>query len=161
MSLAYPGGRLQVMWAGSGTVSTRRARAGNGGWKPMIWLPPGDPISSTGEPSPSNTMVGAIELRGRLPGATALASGRPARSTGRKAKSVSSLLSRKPAAHRREPNPLSIVVVTAMDLTKEDRLRLTTQVQQVLQKGAYDRESLLSEVRALVTALATPNATTK
>jgi signal transduction histidine kinase/DNA-binding response OmpR family regulator len=51
---------------------------------------------------------------------------------------------------------IPIVVVTAMDLTNEDRARLTSQVQQVLQKGAYDRESLLHEVRTLVTSLAKP-----
>ncbi len=76
----------------------------------MIWLPPGEPIRSTGEPVPSNTIVGAIELRGRLPGSTRLATGRPFYG-GRKEKSVSSLLSRKPPAMSRLPKPVSMVVV--------------------------------------------------
>jgi CheY-like chemotaxis protein len=54
---------------------------------------------------------------------------------------------------------IPIVVVTALDLTNEDRARLTSQVHQVLQKGAYDRESLLSEVRSLVTSLANTKTT--
>ena len=45
----------------------------------------------------SKTMVGAMELRGRLPPSTRLAIGRPSSSTGRNEKSVSWLLSRKPA----------------------------------------------------------------
>ena len=61
-------------------------------------------------PSPLNTMVGAIELRGRLPGSTRLATGRPSRA-GRKEKSVSSLLSRKPRTINCEPNAPSMVVV--------------------------------------------------
>ncbi len=55
---------------------------------------------------------------------------------------------------------IPIVVVTAKDLSQEDRLRLTNQVQQVLQKGAYDRESLLAEVRGLVASLTNPKAAT-
>ena len=54
--------------------------------------------------------LGAIELRGRLRPSTRLATGRPWRS-GRKEKSVNSLLSKKPPAIRRLPNPDSIVVV--------------------------------------------------
>ena len=74
--------------------------------------PPGEPITSTSSPSASNTMVGAIELRGRLPASTRLATGRPS-SSGAKEKSVSSLLSRKPPTIRCEPKPASIVVVSA------------------------------------------------
>ncbi len=45
---------------------------------------------------------------------------------------------------------IPIVVVTAKDLTAEDRLRLSGYVEQILQKGAYRREALLAEVRELV-----------
>ena len=43
-----------------------------------------------------------------------------------------------------------IVVVTAKDLSREDRDRLNGYVQKILQKGAYGREQLLAEVRELV-----------
>ncbi|HEU5194331.1 MAG TPA: response regulator, partial [Methylomirabilota bacterium] len=43
-----------------------------------------------------------------------------------------------------------IVVVTAKDLTRDDRDRLNGYVQRILQKGAYSREQLLAEVRELV-----------
>ena len=72
--------------------------------------PPGEPTSSIGRPF-SKTMVGAMEERGRLPGSTRFATGLPS-SSGAKAKSVSSLLSRKPSATTREPKPVSIVVVS-------------------------------------------------
>ena len=45
-----------------------------------------------------------------------------------------------------------IVVLTARDLTADDRRRLTGHVQQILQKGADDAERLLGEVRRLVAA---------
>jgi signal transduction histidine kinase/DNA-binding response OmpR family regulator len=45
---------------------------------------------------------------------------------------------------------IPVVVVTAKELTEEDRRRLSGNVEQVLQKGAYTREELLSEVRTLV-----------
>ncbi|HEY9640703.1 MAG TPA: PAS domain-containing protein, partial [Coleofasciculaceae cyanobacterium] len=45
---------------------------------------------------------------------------------------------------------LPVIVVTAMDLTPADRLRLNGYVEQVLQKGAYHRDDLLREVRDLV-----------
>jgi CheY-like chemotaxis protein len=48
---------------------------------------------------------------------------------------------------------IPIIVVTAQDLTEDDRVRLTDQVQRVLQKSAYSKEALLAEVRALVTTL--------
>ena len=75
----------------------------------MIRLPPGLPTTKTGLPS-FNTMVGDIDDRGRLPGSTRLAMGRPSAWV-RKEKSVSSLLSRKPRTNRREPKPFSMVVV--------------------------------------------------
>jgi CheY-like chemotaxis protein len=45
---------------------------------------------------------------------------------------------------------IPIIVVTAKDLTEEDRLRLNGYVEKILQKGAYGREALLAEIRALV-----------
>jgi CheY-like chemotaxis protein len=45
---------------------------------------------------------------------------------------------------------IPIVVVTARELVAEDRLRLNGYVEQILQKGAYRREALLTEVRELV-----------
>jgi CheY-like chemotaxis protein len=45
---------------------------------------------------------------------------------------------------------IPIVVITAMDLTNEDRLRLGGYVKQILHKGAYSRDELLYEVRELV-----------
>jgi len=45
---------------------------------------------------------------------------------------------------------IPIVVLTAIDLTAADRLRLNGYVEQVLQKGAYNHEELLSDVRDLV-----------
>jgi signal transduction histidine kinase/DNA-binding response OmpR family regulator/HAMP domain-containing protein len=47
---------------------------------------------------------------------------------------------------------IPVVVVTAKDLTAEDRLRLNGCVEEILQKGAYRREALLAEVRDLVAA---------
>jgi PAS domain S-box-containing protein len=45
---------------------------------------------------------------------------------------------------------IPIVVVTAKDLTKEDRLRLNGYVQEIIRKDACPRDELLSEVRELV-----------
>lgn len=47
---------------------------------------------------------------------------------------------------------IPIVVVTAKDLTTEDRLRLSGCVERILEKGAYDRKELLAEVRDLMAA---------
>src|SRR5262249_49289665 len=46
---------------------------------------------------------------------------------------------------------IPIVVVTAKDLSGDDRERLNGHVQKILQKGAHSRAELLSEVRELVT----------
>jgi len=53
---------------------------------------------------------------------------------------------------RREPEwrGIPIIVVTAKDLTAEDRQRLNGFVERILEKGAYTRDSLLREVRDLV-----------
>ncbi len=45
---------------------------------------------------------------------------------------------------------IPVVVVTAMDLTSEDRLRLEGDVTHILQKGGYNRDDLLREVCNLV-----------
>lgn len=47
-----------------------------------------------------------------------------------------------------------VVVLTAKDLTTEDRQRLNGYVEKVIQKGAHTGESLMAEVRDLVAALA-------
>jgi CheY-like chemotaxis protein len=51
---------------------------------------------------------------------------------------------------RAEWRAVPIVVITAKDLTREDRDRLNGSVQRILQKGAYGRDALLAEVRDLV-----------
>jgi CheY-like chemotaxis protein len=43
-----------------------------------------------------------------------------------------------------------IIVVTAKDLSREDRDRLNGYVQKILQKGTHGRDELLAEVRELV-----------
>jgi len=45
---------------------------------------------------------------------------------------------------------IPIVVITAMDLSATDRLRLNGYVERVIQKGAYAHEELLGDVRELV-----------
>jgi CheY-like chemotaxis protein len=45
---------------------------------------------------------------------------------------------------------IPVVVITAKDLTPEDRARLNGHVEQVLVKGAYPREELLRRVRELL-----------
>ena len=47
---------------------------------------------------------------------------------------------------------IPIVVVTAKDLTPEERRRLNGQVERILAKGALGPEALLAEVRELVAA---------
>jgi CheY-like chemotaxis protein len=47
---------------------------------------------------------------------------------------------------------IPIIVVTAKDLTVEDRLRLNGYVEKCIEKDAYSREELLREVRDLVKA---------
>jgi len=41
---------------------------------------------------------------------------------------------------------IPVIVVTAIDLTEEQRLRLNGSVEQILQKGAYSRQELLAEI---------------
>jgi ammonium transporter, Amt family len=45
---------------------------------------------------------------------------------------------------------IPIIVLTAMDLSPTDRLRLNGYVEKVLQKGAYNHDDLLNDVRGLV-----------
>jgi PAS domain S-box-containing protein len=59
-------------------------------------------------------------------------------------------------ASRKEWDAIPIVVVTAKDLTVEDRHRLNGQVEGILQKDAFSREELLAAVRAVVTASTGP-----
>jgi len=47
---------------------------------------------------------------------------------------------------------IPVIVITAKELTPEDRQRLNGAVEKILQKGAYSREGLILEVRDLVTA---------
>jgi len=53
---------------------------------------------------------------------------------------------------RDEWNDIPVVVITAKDLTPEDRRSLNGDVQGVLQKGAFGRDDLLREIRHLVGA---------
>ena len=45
---------------------------------------------------------------------------------------------------------IPVVILTAKDLTVEDRQQLKGNVEQILQKGDYSRDQLLNEVRELV-----------
>jgi CheY-like chemotaxis protein len=47
-----------------------------------------------------------------------------------------------------------VVVLTAKELTADDRARLNGHVTRVLQKGAYGRDAMLKEVRRVVAAAA-------
>jgi signal transduction histidine kinase/DNA-binding response OmpR family regulator len=51
---------------------------------------------------------------------------------------------------RNSGRSIPVIVVTARDLSDEDKQRLNGQVMQILQKGAYRPEELLAEVRLLV-----------
>jgi signal transduction histidine kinase/DNA-binding response OmpR family regulator len=52
---------------------------------------------------------------------------------------------------REEPwRVIPVVVITAKDLTRDDRDRLNGYVERILQKGAYERDDLLNEVREMV-----------
>ena len=53
---------------------------------------------------------------------------------------------------RAEWRDIPVIVLTAKDITDQDRLRLSGYVEKVVQKGAWSRESLLREVRDLVNA---------
>jgi CheY-like chemotaxis protein len=53
---------------------------------------------------------------------------------------------------REDWRAIPIIVVTGKEISDEDRARLNGGVERILQKGTYTRESLLREVRDLVTA---------
>ncbi|MGI8810062.1 MAG: ATP-binding protein [Acidimicrobiales bacterium] len=54
--------------------------------------------------------------------------------------------------HHPEWRTIPVVVLTAKDLTTDERERLAGQVERILRKGSYSRQELLSEVRARVAA---------
>lgn len=56
---------------------------------------------------------------------------------------------------------IPIVIVTAMDLSPEERKQLNGSVQHILQKGRYTRDALLQEVYHLVLACVQPELETK
>jgi PAS domain S-box-containing protein len=64
---------------------------------------------------------------------------------------------RKDESHRKLP----VVVLTSKDITQEDRRRLTGSVELILQKGAASRETILTEIRALLKTTAASAATAK
>jgi CheY-like chemotaxis protein len=51
---------------------------------------------------------------------------------------------------------IPVIIVTAKELTAEERARLSGQVERILQKGASTRASLLGEIRDMVAAYVTP-----
>ena len=53
---------------------------------------------------------------------------------------------------RKDWHAIPVIVVTAKELSAEDRQRLNGSVEKILQKGAYSREDLIREVRDMVTA---------
>ncbi|WP_289141772.1 hybrid sensor histidine kinase/response regulator [uncultured Brevibacillus sp.] len=53
---------------------------------------------------------------------------------------------------REEWRSIPVVVVTAKSISAEDRLRLNGYVERIVQKGSFQREALLHEIRALMIA---------
>ncbi len=51
----------------------------------------------------------------------------------------------------KEWQTIPVIVVTAKDLTDEDRLRLNGYVEKILLKGDYNCDKMLSRIHALVT----------
>jgi len=45
---------------------------------------------------------------------------------------------------------IPVVVLTAKDITSEDRIKLRNQVQNIFQKSVYDKNKLLSEIQELL-----------
>ncbi len=45
---------------------------------------------------------------------------------------------------------IPVIVLTAKDLTQEDRQRLDGQIERIYQKGSYNRLTLLDEINKLV-----------
>lgn len=53
--------------------------------------------------------------------------------------------------HEQQWKTIPIVVLTAKEITAEDRVKLTHKVQTIFQKGACDKDKLLSEIHKLLT----------
>jgi CheY-like chemotaxis protein len=51
---------------------------------------------------------------------------------------------------RKELRDIPVVVITARDLSPDDQERLTENVREILQKGKYSRDQLISHVRDLI-----------
>jgi signal transduction histidine kinase/CheY-like chemotaxis protein len=51
---------------------------------------------------------------------------------------------------RPEWRSIPVIVLTAKDLTQEDKERLDGQIQRIYQKGSYNRQTLLNEIHTLV-----------
>ena len=62
---------------------------------------------------------------------------------------------------RQEWRNIPVVVVTAKDISPEDRLRLSGYVEKIVEKGSYSREELLMEVRELMGACVGRRATVR
>ena len=62
---------------------------------------------------------------------------------------------------RKDWHAIPVIVITAKELSAEDRQRLNGSVEKILQKGAYSREELIREVRDLVTASITAKRSVK
>jgi CheY-like chemotaxis protein len=58
---------------------------------------------------------------------------------------------------RADSRHVPVIVVTAKDITEEDRRRLNGHVIEILQKGAYGTEDLLREIRRLLAAGVNPS----
>ncbi len=56
-----------------------------------------------------------------------------------------------------EWHKIPIVVLTAKEITQEDREKLNRQVVQIFQKSSYSREDLLNELRAYLESMTHPN----
>ncbi len=62
---------------------------------------------------------------------------------------------------RPEWRSIPVVVITAKDITLEDRMRLRGAVEQIFQKGAFSREELLTEVKNLISTCVDGKLSTK
>lgn len=54
---------------------------------------------------------------------------------------------------RQEWQHIPVIVITAKDLTREERSRLSGCVEEVLEKNAYTRDQLLEQVREAVASI--------
>jgi CheY-like chemotaxis protein len=51
---------------------------------------------------------------------------------------------------------IPIVVLTSRDITAEDRFRLNGNVERVIQKGAFNRDELLAEIKRIIASVPRP-----